>query len=135
MQPTMGPPGLEMPPLYAPMPMIAPRPDRFLKIGALLLMIFLLVGLLAFHSAFFVGYPGSSDPNVTARVALLATFFVMMDVALAFTVFLALWTMAKPEVAEGTRRGLMLFSAVFLALWVFLSLTYLSSLLFFLRFP
>ena len=132
MQPTMGLPGPEM---YAPMPMIAPRPDRFLKIGALLLMIFLMVGMLALHAAFFVGYPGSSDPNVTARVALLATFFVMMDVALAFTVFLALWTMAKPEVAEGTRRGLMLFSAVFLALWVFLSLTYLSSLLFFLRFP
>ncbi len=121
LQPMPGTAGPEMPPLYAPMPMVAPRPDRFLRVGAILLMIFLLVGLLAFHAAVFIGSTGSTSPNTNARIALLATFFVMMDLAAAFSVFLTLWTAAGPETLEGTRRGLTLFSAVFLAIWIYAS--------------
>ena len=119
------------PPMYAPVHP-APRPALILKLAGPLLGILIFVGALAFHMAVMLPQPTLYPPSNPAMVAYLnnvrilgVVAAVFMDLGVAFSVTLA-WHIGttKPEIAEGTRRGLLSFAGVFLAVWVVFSFFY-----------
>jgi len=124
------PPEPTTPATYAPVT-AAPRTPLILKLAGPLLGIMIFVGALAFHMAFMLPPPNpyTPSPEYAAYIDNLRILgivaAVFMDLGVAFGVTLA-WHIGttRPEVAEGTRRGLLAFAGAFLAVWVVFSFLY-----------
>ncbi len=127
MQPPM-PQGIP-PEGWAMGPMMAPFPKlRFVKVWAVLVGTLIFVGMIAFHTAIILPrpIPFQSTPEeqeayaVTIR-ALTALFAGAMDAAVALAVTCSwYWGLTRPDLTEAARRGLFLFGAVFLGIWLLL---------------
>ncbi|HTD81540.1 MAG TPA: hypothetical protein VK723_05270 [Thermoplasmata archaeon] len=109
-------------------PMMAPMPKtRFVKLWVIMIGTLIFVSMVAFHTAIILPRP-SFQPTpeevnayiVTIR-ALTALFAGAMDAAVGLAVTASwYWGLTRPDLTEGARRGLFLFGAVFLAIWLLL---------------
>ncbi len=125
-------------------PMFGPVPPRgFLRFGGLLIGIVALVGMASFHAALMIPPPnlfGTPNPELAAYQAtlrvLIGVGLIAMDVAVVLGVMFA-WYVAvgKPDATDGSRRAVLTFATVFLAVWLIVSFFALSafSLFFILR--
>jgi len=110
-------------------PMMAPLPKtRFVKLWVIMIGTLIFVSMVAFHTAIILPRPSSfqSTPEevnayiVTIR-ALTAVFAGAMDAAVGLALTASwYWGLTRPDLTEGARRGLFLFGAVFLAIWLLL---------------
>ncbi|MGI0149639.1 MAG: hypothetical protein ACREDF_08935, partial [Thermoplasmata archaeon] len=91
--------------------------------------ILLLVGMLALHASLLVLPPVASTGTQYENTirALGWTLFVTMDLAVALTVMIA-WFVSptNANVSDQGRRGIFIFAAVFLAVWLLVGLLPLS---------
>lgn len=131
MQPYGPPPAA---PGFPPAAVPAARPREayvshvLMIIGGAFIGIALFTGLVSFHAAFLIPYPGNvnASPEVIAyrdALRLLGWISVIaMDLAVSFTVTIA-WIVggSKSEIPESTRRGIFIFATVFLAVWLVFS--------------
>ncbi|MGQ0798423.1 MAG: hypothetical protein ACT4OI_11270 [Methanobacteriota archaeon] len=98
-----------------------------LRAGAVVMGVAIFAGLLAYHSIFFIPAPSSSPPpgSVQAYVILVRGLgfasAALLDFAAGFSVTLAWLSASRDATPETTRRGLMGFSMVFVAVWLIVS--------------
>jgi len=122
------PPGMPSPPPPLPPPGKPPSTDLFLKVGVVFLGLSLAVGLIGFHAAYFVPAPASGTPPPsyqtyidTVRMLGIVSF-VFMDVAVGFSVILAMFVgLSKDSIPDVTRRGAWLFAVVIPTAWLLVS--------------
>ncbi|TLZ59897.1 MAG: hypothetical protein E6K13_09020 [Methanobacteriota archaeon] len=126
------------------MPMYPPAPKGALRFMGIPIGVLLLVGLAALQAAVLLPRPlgqfgGQPDPATQAYLdavrLLSAVALGSMDTAVAMTVMFA-WhgAIARPDLSEATRRGILTFAAVFVAAWViiaYLSISFFSFLFLF----
>jgi len=104
-------------------------PTRFVKLFAILVGLLLFVGMAAFHAVILLPIPGTpmpTDPDAAAYVltirALRVVFAAAMDAAVALAITCSwYWGLIRPDLTEGTRRGLLVFGTVTLAIWMILN--------------
>jgi hypothetical protein len=117
--------------MYPPLP-----PKGALRFMGIPIGILLVVGLAALHATVLLPRPtppfqGQPDAATQAYFnvirGLLAVAFGTMDAAVAVTVIFA-WhaAFARPDVSEASRRGILTFTAVFVAVWLFIAFFSLS---------
>lgn len=132
LQPGQTPASPEAWTLPAPMP----RPQRlnlsantFVALGGVFLGVLIFTGLVTLHAVFLIPPPGfnpGTNPDLIAyrnTVRLLGWIsIVAMDLAVSVSVTIA-WLVGglKGELSDSARRGLFIFSSVFLFIWLFLS--------------
>lgn len=127
--PPYEPTGMPTPPPPLPPPRKPSSTDLFLRIGVVFLGLSLAVGLITFHAAFFVPAPTSGTPPSPAYQAYSDTVrmlgiisFVFMDIAVGFSVILAMFVgLSKDAIPDVTRRGAWLFAVVVPTAWLLVS--------------
>jgi len=105
----------------------APPSTGIVRLGGLLIGILIFGGLLTYHLALalptpapsYTPYPDSYR-NMVRALSLVSAGFIdaAVAVSVAFSWHVAL---ARPDFAEGMRRGLLVFAAVFLTVWLVVS--------------
>jgi len=105
----------------------APPSTGIVRLGGLLIGILIFGGLLTYHLALalptpapsYTPYPDSYR-NMVRALSLVSAGFIdaAVAVSVAFSWHVAL---ARPDSAEGMRRGLLVFAAVFLTVWLVVS--------------
>ena len=106
-------------------PMMAPLPKtRFVKVWVVLIGTLIFVSMIAFHVAIILPGPSTQEEvepyRVTIRI-LTSLFAGAMDAAVALAVTSSwYWGLTRSDLTEAARRGLFLFGALFLAIWLLL---------------
>ena len=130
-QPPAVPPDQWYPPAQPPpRARIGLSSNAVVSLVGLVLGILIFTGLVSLHAAFLLpppsAFPPSTDPRVIAYLdtirALGWVSIVAMDLAVSLSVMIA-WVVGslKGEQSEATRRGLFVFSSVFLSIWLVFS--------------